>query len=192
MLICPDSYHVIDGYGFQCAGFNELTRPRNTVGASRRTGRRDPHGISGSVWTRRSLRQRTSATCARSSRQASSAPRSSGTTSSSTAPPPRWSSASCSSRTPSPLIGTLAGVRARIAVGFAARPLGGVVFGHFGDRVGRKSMLVTVADHHGPRDVPDRLPADVRVDRRRWPRSCSCCCASRRASASAASGAARC
>ena len=28
------------------------------------------------------------------------------------------------------------------AVGFAARPLGGIVFGHFGDRVGRKSMLV--------------------------------------------------
>ena len=28
------------------------------------------------------------------------------------------------------------------AVGFAARPLGGVVFGHFGDRVGRKKMLV--------------------------------------------------
>jgi metabolite-proton symporter len=29
------------------------------------------------------------------------------------------------------------------ALGFAARPLGGVVFGHFGDRVGRKKMLVT-------------------------------------------------
>ncbi|MEO7350463.1 MAG: MFS transporter [Marmoricola sp.] len=28
------------------------------------------------------------------------------------------------------------------AVGFVARPLGGVVFGHFGDRVGRKWMLV--------------------------------------------------
>lgn len=28
------------------------------------------------------------------------------------------------------------------AVGFVARPLGGVVMGHFGDRVGRKSMLV--------------------------------------------------
>jgi metabolite-proton symporter len=28
------------------------------------------------------------------------------------------------------------------AVGFVARPLGGVVFGHFGDRVGRKKMLV--------------------------------------------------
>ncbi|MFO0425015.1 MAG: MFS transporter [Planctomyces sp.] len=28
------------------------------------------------------------------------------------------------------------------AVGFFARPLGGVVFGHFGDRLGRKAMLV--------------------------------------------------
>jgi metabolite-proton symporter len=28
------------------------------------------------------------------------------------------------------------------AVGFVARPLGGVVFGHFGDKIGRKSMLV--------------------------------------------------
>jgi metabolite-proton symporter len=28
------------------------------------------------------------------------------------------------------------------AVGFVARPLGGIVFGHFGDRVGRKKMLV--------------------------------------------------
>src|SRR5918997_2876491 len=29
------------------------------------------------------------------------------------------------------------------AVGFAARPLGGLIFGHFGDRIGRKAMLVT-------------------------------------------------
>jgi len=28
------------------------------------------------------------------------------------------------------------------AIAFAARPIGGIVFGHFGDRVGRKSMLV--------------------------------------------------
>ena len=32
---------------------------------------------------------------------------------------------------------------ATYAVGFFARPVGGIVFGHFGDRVGRKSMLVT-------------------------------------------------
>src|SRR4051794_8145468 len=29
------------------------------------------------------------------------------------------------------------------AVGFVARPVGGVVFGHFGDRLGRKRALVT-------------------------------------------------
>ncbi|MFF6980172.1 MFS transporter [Streptomyces sp. NPDC008343] len=40
-----------------------------------------------------------------------------------------------------PLAGTLASF-ATFAVGFAARPLGGVIFGHFGDRLGRKKMLV--------------------------------------------------
>jgi metabolite-proton symporter len=29
------------------------------------------------------------------------------------------------------------------AVGFLARPLGGIIFGHFGDKLGRKKMLVT-------------------------------------------------
>ena len=41
----------------------------------------------------------------------------------------------------SPLAGTLASF-ATFGVGFFARPVGGVVFGHFGDKVGRKSMLV--------------------------------------------------
>jgi metabolite-proton symporter len=40
-----------------------------------------------------------------------------------------------------PLAGTLAGF-ATLAVAFLARPLGGLVFGHFGDRIGRKEMLV--------------------------------------------------
>ncbi len=40
-----------------------------------------------------------------------------------------------------PFVGTLAAF-ATFAVGFVARPVGGVVFGHFGDRVGRKAMLV--------------------------------------------------
>lgn len=31
---------------------------------------------------------------------------------------------------------------ATFAVGFAARPIGGLIFGHFGDRIGRKRMLV--------------------------------------------------
>ncbi|GGM22212.1 MFS transporter [Streptomyces fumigatiscleroticus] len=41
----------------------------------------------------------------------------------------------------SSLAGTLASF-GTFAVGFAARPLGGVIFGHFGDRLGRKPMLV--------------------------------------------------
>ncbi|RZT85739.1 metabolite-proton symporter [Pseudonocardia sediminis] len=41
----------------------------------------------------------------------------------------------------SPAAGLLAAL-STYAVGFAARPLGGIVFGHFGDRVGRKKMLV--------------------------------------------------
>ena len=41
----------------------------------------------------------------------------------------------------SPLIGALLSF-ATLGVGFLARPVGGIVFGHFGDRVGRKKMLV--------------------------------------------------
>src|SRR5450759_2503006 len=40
-----------------------------------------------------------------------------------------------------PLAGTLAALGS-YTVGFLARPLGGALFGHFGDRLGRKSMLV--------------------------------------------------
>jgi metabolite-proton symporter len=40
-----------------------------------------------------------------------------------------------------PLVGTLLAF-ATYAVGFVARPLGGVVFGHFGDRIGRKRLLM--------------------------------------------------
>ena len=41
----------------------------------------------------------------------------------------------------SPVAGTLASF-ASFAVGFLARPLGGIIFGHFGDKVGRKSSLI--------------------------------------------------
>lgn len=41
----------------------------------------------------------------------------------------------------SPLVGTLLSF-ATFGVGFLARPVGGVIFGHFGDRIGRKRMLV--------------------------------------------------
>jgi MFS transporter, MHS family, shikimate and dehydroshikimate transport protein len=41
-----------------------------------------------------------------------------------------------------PLVGTLSAF-AVFGVGFFARPLGGVVFGHMGDRIGRKRTLIT-------------------------------------------------
>ena len=40
-----------------------------------------------------------------------------------------------------PLVGTLLAF-STYAIGFVARPIGGLVFGHYGDKVGRKSMLV--------------------------------------------------
>jgi MFS family permease len=40
-----------------------------------------------------------------------------------------------------PLMGTLLAF-ATYAVGFVARPVGGVVFGHYGDKLGRKNVLV--------------------------------------------------
>src|SRR5699024_10081610 len=42
----------------------------------------------------------------------------------------------------SPAMGTLAAF-ATFAVGFIARPLGGVIFGHFGDKFGRKNTVIT-------------------------------------------------
>jgi MFS transporter, MHS family, shikimate and dehydroshikimate transport protein len=40
-----------------------------------------------------------------------------------------------------PLIGTIASF-ASFAIGFLARPIGGVIFGHYGDKIGRKKILV--------------------------------------------------
>jgi metabolite-proton symporter len=48
----------------------------------------------------------------------------------------------------SPLAATLSSV-ATFAVGFVARPFGGIVFGHFGDRLGRKAMLVLTLNMMG-------------------------------------------
>ncbi|HDR9360396.1 TPA: MFS transporter, partial [Burkholderia vietnamiensis] len=41
-----------------------------------------------------------------------------------------------------PFVSTMASF-ATFAVGFFARPLGGIVFGHLGDRIGRKKALMT-------------------------------------------------
>src|SRR5215212_5600292 len=40
-----------------------------------------------------------------------------------------------------PLTGTLLAF-ATYALGFVARPVGGIVFGHYGDRIGRKRLLM--------------------------------------------------
>ncbi|MET7650356.1 MULTISPECIES: MFS transporter [unclassified Streptomyces] len=40
-----------------------------------------------------------------------------------------------------PAVGTIAAF-GTFAAGYVARPLGGIIFGHFGDRLGRKSMLL--------------------------------------------------
>lgn len=48
----------------------------------------------------------------------------------------------------SPLAATLSSV-ATFAVGFVARPLGGVIFGHFGDKLGRKAILVLTLNMMG-------------------------------------------
>jgi MFS family permease len=40
-----------------------------------------------------------------------------------------------------PVVGTLLAF-ATFAIGFVARPVGGLIFGHIGDRVGRKRTLI--------------------------------------------------
>lgn len=42
---------------------------------------------------------------------------------------------------------------ATFAVGFIARPLGGIIFGHFGDKIGRKKMLILTLEIMGTATV---------------------------------------
>ncbi len=90
----------------------------------------------------------------------------------------------------SPYVGALASFGTQ-AVGFAARPVGAAIFGHFGDRVGRKSTLIVTLLLMGIGTfLIGLLPGYSAIG---LPlRCCSCCCASSRGSASAANGAARC
>ena len=73
--------------------------------------------------------------------------------------------------TADPLTGTLLAF-STYAIGFVARPLGGLVFGHFGDRIGRKKLLVLSLLMMGVRHVRHRPAADLRRDRRRARRCC--------------------
>ena len=63
-----------------------------------------------------------------------------------------------------PFVGTLAAF-STYAVGFVARPIGGAIIGHYGDRLGRKKMLVATMMQWDSA-LPDRLPADLQPDRR--------------------------
>ena len=78
-----------------------------------------------------------------------------------------------------------------IALAFVVRPIGAAIFGHMGDRLGRRTTLLWTVGDHGHRD---RGSSDC-CRRTRRPAgsapSCSSCCASRRACRSAASGADR-
>jgi MFS family permease len=51
-----------------------------------------------------------------------------------------------------PLVGTIASF-GTLATGYFARPLGGVIFGHFGDRLGRKRMLMVTMSMMGVASV---------------------------------------
>ncbi len=57
------------------------------------------------------------------------------------APPPPWCSGRCSSPSHAPDSQTLAAFLT-FGIAFLARPVGAFLFGHFGDRVGRKTTLV--------------------------------------------------
>ena len=57
------------------------------------------------------------------------------------------------------------------ALGFAARPLGGIIFGHYGDRIGRKRMLVISLVMMGAGTFAiGLLPTYAQVGS--WPRCC--------------------
>ncbi|MHA6619329.1 MFS transporter [Pseudonocardia sp. DLS-67] len=51
-----------------------------------------------------------------------------------------------------PLVGTVASF-GTLATGYLARPLGGIIFGHFGDRIGRKRMLMVTMSMMGVASV---------------------------------------
>lgn len=89
-----------------------------------------------------------------------------------------------------PTVGTILAF-ATFAVGFVARPFGGIIFGHFGDKLGRKKMLVLTLEIMGVATVGIGLiPATTASAS--GPPSCWSSAAWPRASASVANGAAPC
>ena len=70
-----------------------------------------------------------------------------------------------------PLVGTLQAF-AVYAVGFAARPIGAAIFGHYGDRIGRKSTLIGTLLLMGVATFLGGARADLRPDRHLGRRRC--------------------
>ena len=89
-----------------------------------------------------------------------------------------------------PLSGTLLSF-ATLGIGFAVRPLGGIIGGYLGDKIGRKPVLVGVAAADGRRDRPDRRSCPPTTRSACGPGSCSSPSVSCRAWPSAPSGAGR-
>ena len=90
-----------------------------------------------------------------------------------------------------PTVGTLLSF-ATFAVGFVMRPVGGFVFGHIGDRIGRKRSLALTMLLMGGGDHADGRPAHGGSGRRPGARSCCWPCESSRASHWAGNGPGRC
>ena len=67
-----------------------------------------------------------------------------------------------------PLTGTILAF-STYAVGYVSRPVGGIIFGRLGDRIGRKKVLVDNADDHRRGHRPDRCAAGLRQHRHRRP-----------------------
>lgn len=88
-----------------------------------------------------------------------------------------------------PLAGTLAAF-ATFGVGFFFRPVGGMIFGHFGDRLGRKTILVLTLLIMGVATFAIGLLCPRTGRSGSWRPSSWSSCARCRASASAGSGAA--
>ena len=63
-----------------------------------------------------------------------------------------------------PLTGTLLAFSTYF-IGFVGRPIGAAIFGHYGDRIGRKATLIATLLLMGIATVPRRVRAELRVDR---------------------------
>ena len=50
-------------------------------------------------------------------------------------------------------------------IGFIARPVGAAIFGHYGDRIGRKATLIATLSVHGDRHLLGRFRSDLFLNR---------------------------